>query len=173
MFSGFTNQISGWVATKTGGAAPGEEDPNAQQQYVENGAEMTGEECAAGDCQQAGGVSGFAKGLMQKGMSIKDSVKEKATVLNPQALTGIGSNLMGGITNLIPGRKEEEVPDPNQVDMGGEVPVEEQQWQQWTATTTTTTTSTWTTTTTTKWSLKGNFFQSRWIDKKSCKKKLF
>lgn len=51
MFSGFTNQISGWVATKTGGQAPAEEDPNAQQQYVENGAEMTGEQCAAGDCQ--------------------------------------------------------------------------------------------------------------------------
>jgi hypothetical protein len=52
---------------------------------------------------------------MQKGFSIKDNLKEKAAVLNPHALQGIGSNLMGGITNLIPGRKEEEVPDPNQV----------------------------------------------------------
>jgi len=51
---------------------------------------------------------------MQKGFAIKDNVKEKAAILNPQALQGIGSNLMGGISNLIPGRKEEEVPDPNQ-----------------------------------------------------------
>ncbi len=54
MFSGFTNQISGWVATKTGGGAPAEgEDPNAQHQMApENGAEMMGEECNAGaECQ--------------------------------------------------------------------------------------------------------------------------
>ncbi len=31
MFSGFTNQISGWVASKTGGGQPAaEEDPNVQ-----------------------------------------------------------------------------------------------------------------------------------------------
>jgi len=46
MFSGFTNQISGWVATKTGGGAPAEEDPNAQQMAQENGAEVIGEEGA-------------------------------------------------------------------------------------------------------------------------------
>jgi hypothetical protein len=81
----------------------------------------------------AGGVSGFAKGLMQKGFSIKDNIKEKAAVLNPQALQGIGSNLMGGISNLMPGKKEEEVPDPNQVvDMGGEMIMEGDQQQQWT-----------------------------------------
>lgn len=135
MFSGFTNQISGWVATKTGGGAPAEgEDPNAQHQMApENGAEMMGEECNAGAECQAGGVSGFAKGLMQKGFAIKDNMKEKAAVLNPQALQGIGSNLMGGITNLIPGKKEEEVPDPNQVvDMSGEMVMEgeQQQWQE-------------------------------------------
>lgn len=133
MFSGFTNQISGWVATKTGAGGHPEEDPNAQQPLApENGAEMMGEECQAGEGQAAGGVSGFAKGLMQKGFSIKDNLKEKAAVLNPHALQGIGSNLMGGITNLIPGRKEEEVPDPNQVgDMTGEMVMEGEQ-QQWT-----------------------------------------
>lgn len=131
MFSGFTNQISGWVATKTGGQAPNEEDPNAQMMAPENGAEMMGEEINAGECQQ-GGVSGFAKGLMQKGFAIKDNMKEKAAVLNPGNLQGIGNNLMGGITNLIPGRKEEEVPDPNQqVDMGGEMMMEGDQQQQW------------------------------------------
>ena len=70
---------------------------------------------------------------MQKGFAIKDNMKEKAAVLNPQALQGIGSNLMGGINNLIPGKKEEEVPDPNQVgDMGGEMVMEgeQQQWQE-------------------------------------------
>ena len=83
--------------------------------------------------QAAGGVSGFAKGLMQKGFSIKDNLKEKAAVLNPQALHGIGSNLMGGITHLMPGRKEEEVPDPNMVgDMTGEMMVAEGEQQQWT-----------------------------------------
>ena len=48
MFSGFTNQISGWVANKTGAGAPAEgEDPNAQM-APENGAEMMGEECNVG-----------------------------------------------------------------------------------------------------------------------------
>jgi hypothetical protein len=53
MFSGFTNQISGWVATKTGAGGNPEEDPNAQQQHMvpENGAEMMGEECQAGEGQ--------------------------------------------------------------------------------------------------------------------------
>jgi len=132
MFSGFTNQISGWVATKTGGGAPAEEDPNAQQMAQENGAEVIGEEGANVE-GQAGGVSGFAKGLMQKGFAIKDNVKERAAILNPQALQGIGSNLMGGITNLIPGRKEEEVPDPNQqLDVSGEMMMEGGEQQQWT-----------------------------------------
>jgi hypothetical protein len=52
MFSGFTNQISGWVATKTGAGGHPEEDPNAQQPLApENGAEMMGEECQAGEGQ--------------------------------------------------------------------------------------------------------------------------
>ena len=56
MFSGFTNQISGWVATKTGSGHP-EEDPNAQPPMApENGAEMMGgEECVAGEGQVNGG----------------------------------------------------------------------------------------------------------------------
>lgn len=141
MFSGFTNQISGWVATKTGSAPPAEEgavDPNAvpQEQMVapdnNGGAEMMGEECVEGQAPAgAGGVSGFAKGLMQKGFAIKDNMKEKASALNPHNLQGIGSNLMGGITNLIPGRKEEEVPTPPEpnppTDMGGEMMVEGEQ----------------------------------------------
>ena len=148
MFSGFTNQISGWVATKTGAGQPqpqqDELDPNYQDQqqqesYVpENGgAEMVGgEEGADGAVPPAGGgVSGFARGLMQKGLSIKDNMKEKASALAPHNLSGLGSNLIGGITNLIPGRKEEEVPTPPEpnppMDMGGEMVMEgEQQYLQ-------------------------------------------
>ena len=55
-------------------------------------------------------------------------MKEKASALNPHNLQGIGSNLMGGITNLIPGRKEEEVPTPPEAlasnEMGGEMMAE-------------------------------------------------
>lgn len=149
MFSGFTNQISGWVATKTGAGQPQQQpeelDPNLQDQqlhqetYVpENGgAEMlAGEEGAEAAAPAAGGgVSGFARGLMQKGLSIKDNMKEKASALAPHNLSGIGSNLIGGITNLIPGRKEEEVPTPPEpnppMDMGGEMVMEgEQQYLQ-------------------------------------------
>jgi hypothetical protein len=45
------------------------------------------EECA--DNQATGGVSGFAKGLMQKGMSMKDNMKEKACALAPHNLSGL------------------------------------------------------------------------------------
>jgi len=39
MFSGLTNQISGWVANKTGQGEPGQEgvDPNMQQQPMGDG----------------------------------------------------------------------------------------------------------------------------------------
>ena len=63
-------------------------------------------------------------------------MKEKASALNPHNLHGIGSNLMGGITNLIPGRKEEEVPTPPEPqatnEMGGDMMVEgeQQEYQQ-------------------------------------------
>ena len=65
----------------------------------------------------------------------KENMKEKASALNPHNLQGIGSNLMGGITNLIPGRKEEEVPTPPEPlatnEMGGEMMAEgEQEYQQ-------------------------------------------
>jgi len=57
-------------------------------------------------------MASFAKGLMLKGMSVKENLKEKASALNAQNFQGFGSNLLGGITNLIPGRREEEVPTP-------------------------------------------------------------
>ncbi len=73
MFSGFTNQISGWVAEKTGHPQqhPAEEvDPNAvpqQEQMVAPPPENGGAEMMAGEegAEHAapGGVSGFAKVL--------------------------------------------------------------------------------------------------------------
>ena len=141
MFSGLTNQISGWVANKTGQGQPGEEgavDPNMQQQQQQqmpqdgvNGgeAEMVGEggEGAAG----AGGVSGLAQGLMMKAMAAKQGMQEKAGNFNTQNITNMGGSLLSNVTNLIPGRKEEEVPTPPEpnppTDMvGGEVQYEEQ-----------------------------------------------
>jgi hypothetical protein len=97
---------------------------------------MIGEEGAETAAPPAGGgVSGFARGLMQKGLSIKDNMKEKAAAMAPHNLSGLGTNLIGGITNLIPGRKEEEVPTPPEpnppTDMGGEMVMEgEQQYLQ-------------------------------------------
>lgn len=139
MFSGLTNQISGWVANKTGQGQP-EGDPNAdpnmqaqQQQPMaqENGAE--GEMMGEGGEQGAapGGVSGLAQGLMMKAMAAKQGMQEKAGSLNPQNITAMGSGLLSNVTNLIPGRKEEEVPTPPEpnppTDMvGGEVQYEEQ-----------------------------------------------
>ena len=136
MFSGLTNQISGWVANKTGHAQHGEEgvDPNMQQppmQGVENGAE--GAEMAGEGTEQAapGGMSGLAQGLMMKAMSAKQGIQEKAGSFSPPNMGALGGNLMANVTNLIPGRKEEEVPTPPEpnppTDMvGGEVQYEEQ-----------------------------------------------
>jgi hypothetical protein len=63
--------------------------------------------------------------------NFQENMKEKASALNPHNLSGIGSNLMGGITNLIPGRKEEEVPTPPEAmaanEMGGEMMMEGEQ----------------------------------------------
>lgn len=138
MFSGLTNQISGWVANKTGQGQPGEEgmDPNMQQQQPpQQMAQNGGEEQMMGEGgeqpQQAGGMSGLAQGLMMKAMSAKQGIQEKAGSFNPSQITGMGTNLMAGVTNLIPGRKEEEVPTPPEpnpsTDMvGGEVQYEEQ-----------------------------------------------
>lgn len=119
MFSGLTNQISGWVANKTGQGEPGQEgvDPNMQQQMPQdgvNGGEYA-EQVEGGEQQPPpGGVSGFAQGLMMKAMTAKDGLKEKAGAMAGQGanLGAMGGQLMSGVTNLIPGRKEEEVPNP-------------------------------------------------------------
>merc|ERR1711902_414676 len=62
--------------------------------------------------QAPGGVSGFAQGLMMKAMTAKEGLKEKAGVLQPGNLQAMGGQLMQTGMNLIPGRKEEEVPNP-------------------------------------------------------------
>lgn len=134
MFSGLTNQISGWVANKTGQGEPGQEgvDPNLQQQQMAqdgvNGGEYA-EQVEGGEQQPPpGGVSGFAQGLMMKAMTAKDGLKEKAGAMAPPNLGAMGGQLMSGVTNLIPGRKEEEVPMPPDQMAGaeGEVQYQEQ-----------------------------------------------
>lgn len=134
MFSGLTNQISGWVANKQGGGQEGEVPA------AENGGEVPvaaeGEVPVDGAEQAApGGVSGMAQGFLSKAMAAKDGLKEKAGAFQPPNLQGLGNNLMSGVTNLIPGRKEEEVPTPPEPnppsDMGGEVmEAGEEQYQQ-------------------------------------------
>merc|ERR1719331_3055332 len=95
MFSGLTNQISGWVANKTGAGEPGQEgvDPNMQQpvdggvnggEYVQEGVE--GAEGQA----PPGGIGGFASGLMMKAMTAKQGMQEKAAALNPGQLQAMG-----------------------------------------------------------------------------------
>lgn len=135
MFSGLTNQISGWVANKTGQGEPGQEgvDPNLQQQQMAqdgvNGGEYAQEGVEGGEQQPPpGGVSGFAQGLMMKAMTAKDGLKEKAGAMAPPNLGAMGGQLMSGVTNLIPGRKEEEVPMPPDQMAGaeGEVQYQEQ-----------------------------------------------
>jgi len=128
MFSGLTNQISGWVANKTGQGEPGQEgvDPNMQQQPMGdgvNGGEYAQEGVEGAEQQPAaGGVSGFAQGLMMKAMTVKEAAKEKAGALQPGQLQAMGGQLMATGMNLIPGRKEEEVPNPpEQMVDGGEV----------------------------------------------------
>merc|ERR1711944_311058 len=96
MFSGLTNQISGWVANQTGqgdpNAAPNA-DPNAQQ--------------------APGGIGGMAMGFMGKAMAAKDGLKEKAAGFQPPNLGNLGGGVLGNITQMIPGqRREEEVPNP-------------------------------------------------------------
>ena len=119
MFSGLTNQISGWVANKTGtGEVDPNADPNAQQQmdpnYAQNGAE--GQVPVEGDPNAqpgAGGIGGMAMGFMAKAMAAKDGVKEKAAGFQPPNLGNLGGGVLGNITQMIPGqRREEEVPNP-------------------------------------------------------------
>eukprot|EP00096_Caligus_rogercresseyi_P004997 TRINITY_DN1976_c0_g1_i1.p1 TRINITY_DN1976_c0_g1~~TRINITY_DN1976_c0_g1_i1.p1 ORF type:complete len:147 (-),score=53.14 TRINITY_DN1976_c0_g1_i1:490-930(-) len=135
MFSGLTNQISGWVANKQGKGegAEGQVPP-------ENGAvdETGGGQMPAGAApgveagmeggeapNAAGRVSGMAHGIFSKAMAAKDGMKEKVGGFQPPNLQGLGTNLISGVTNLIPGRKEEEVPTPPEpnppTDMGGEM----------------------------------------------------
>lgn len=122
MFSGLTNQISGWVANKTGGAADPNADPNAaaaaaavdpndpNAQYQQNGAEgVEGQPPPAG-------MSGLAQGLMMKAMAAKQGMQEKAGAMaaNSGNITAMGAGMISNVTSMIPGqRKEEEVPDPN------------------------------------------------------------
>ena len=119
MFSGLTNQISGWVANKTGQGEPGQEgvDPNMQQppQDGVNGGEYAQEGVEGGEQQPQGGMSGFAGGLMMKAMAAKDGMKEKAGAIGAQAggLGAMGGQMLSGVTKFIPGQKqEEEVPMP-------------------------------------------------------------
>jgi len=119
MFSGLTNQISGWVANKTGtGEVDPNADPNAQQQmdpnYAQNGAEGQVDPNADPNAQPgAGGIGGMAMGFMAKAMAAKDGVKEKAAGFQPPNLGNLGGGVLGNITQMIPGqRREEEVPNP-------------------------------------------------------------
>jgi len=118
MFSGLTNQISGWVANKTGQGDPNA-DPNAQQQqqmdpnYAQNGAE--GEVPMEGDPNAQGGqgAMGMAQGFLAKAMAAKEGMKEKAGAFQPPNLNALGGGMIGNITSMIPGqRREEEVPNP-------------------------------------------------------------
>lgn len=104
-----------------------------QQVQGENGIDVVDE---SGEPQAAGGVAGFAKGLLQKGLTVKDNLKEKASSLNTQNLQGIGTNLMGGISSFMPGRKEEEVPTPpednpntEEVMLEGDMQYLQQEWR--------------------------------------------
>jgi hypothetical protein len=126
-------QISGLASKlKPGGegeegaaaAAEGEVQPEAVAQ--ENGEELLAEgDPAAG----AGGVSGMAQGLMMKAMFAKDAIKEKGSTFQPPNFAQLGGNMMQNVTNLIPGKKEEDVPTPPEPnppsEIGGEM-VEEQ-----------------------------------------------
>ena len=119
-FSGLTNQVSGFIASKTGQGEPAQEgvDPNMQQPQQDggvNGGEYA-EQVEGGEQQQpAGGMSGFAGGLMMKAMAAKDGMKEKAGAIGGQAagLGAMGGQMLSGVTKFIPGQKqEEEVPMP-------------------------------------------------------------
>mmetsp|Transcript_20894 Transcript_20894/g.34444 ORF Transcript_20894/g.34444 Transcript_20894/m.34444 type:complete len:140 (+) Transcript_20894:92-511(+) len=126
MFSGITSQITNLVAK---GKGEGEVDENGQPiaPPAENGAPAVGEDGQPleGEAAGAGGVSGLAQGLMAKAMSAKDGIKEKAAGFQPPNLQGLGGNLMASVNNLIPGRREEDVPTPPEPnppsEMGGEM----------------------------------------------------
>ena len=79
-----------------------------------------GEQAAGG-----GGVSGLAQGLMMKAMSAKDAIKEKGSTFQAPNIGAIGAGMMQNVQNLIPGRKEEDVPTPPEPnppsEIGGEM----------------------------------------------------
>lgn len=97
MFSGFSNQITGFVAQKMGkgdvppgdgteaAAAAGGEVP-----LQENGEEVP-VEGGAGAGGAMGGAMGFAQGLMMKAAAAKDGIKEKAG-----GLSGLQAPFGGG-----------------------------------------------------------------------------
>lgn len=136
MFSGLTNQISGWVANKTGQGADPNADPNMQQQqqmdpnYAQNGQEVPVE----GDPNAqpgAGGAMGMAQGFLAKAMAAKDGVKEKAAAFQPPNLGGMGGGMLGNLTQMIPGqRREEEVPNPEGQDPNAMMQDPNAQYQQ-------------------------------------------
>jgi len=86
MFSGFTNQVTGFVAQKMGKgeAPPAEGEP--EMAVAENGEEVPVEGGAGGGAM--GGAMGFAQGLMAKAAAAKDGMKEKAGGLGIQAPFG-------------------------------------------------------------------------------------
>ena len=115
MFSGLTSQITNLANKVKGGEGEVAVDENGQPiAPAENGAEVVeGVEGAEGaEGAAPGGVSGLAQGLMMKAMTAKEGIKEKAAGFQPPNLQGLGNNLMAGVTNLIPGRREEDVPTP-------------------------------------------------------------
>merc|ERR1712110_418701 len=110
MFSGIGNQISGFVSSKMGGAAPAGGEPAEGEVPVQEG--VPGEN---GEVPPEGGAMGFAKGLLGKAMAVKDGAMAKAGDLGAGNIGGVGNKaggMMSQVTGLIPGMKrEEEVPD--------------------------------------------------------------
>ena len=133
MFSGLANQVTGWVANKANPQGEGEVDPNAvpqEQVAPEAAVAENGEPIEGAEGQPPGGMAGMAQGLLMKAMTAKEGIKEKASTFQPPNIQGIGGNLIGQVTNLIPGRREEDVPTPPEPnppsEIGGEMLEEEQ-----------------------------------------------
>jgi len=105
MFSGLSNQITGFVAQKMGkGEAPPEGAQEPQEVPLqENGEEGVPAEGAAPG-GMAGGAMGFAQGLMMKAAAAKDGIKEKAGGLTGlQAPFGAGgAGAEGGVEGQEP-----------------------------------------------------------------------
>ena len=91
MFSGIGNQISGFVSSKMGGAAPAGGEPAEGEVPVQEG--VPGEN---GEVPPEGGAMGFAKGLLGKAMAVKDGAMAKAGDLGAG---NIGVSFRFGITD--------------------------------------------------------------------------